>query len=82
MALYILNKLDTLSNRIYAVKNPQAARLPTCNNLATTWLSQLTTLWFLNFIDHLDLVSNYYLHYPVISVAAYKFLLIANSYVD
>ena len=55
---YTLNKLDTLSNEIYAVRNPLAGYVTTlpCSVVTTT------TLGFLNHVhvDPLDSVSNYY----------------------
>ena len=52
---YTLNKLDTLSNRIYVVRNPRAGYVTTslCSVVRTT------TLGFLNRVDFLDSVSNY-----------------------
>ena len=47
-ACYTLNKLDTFSNGIYAIRNPQAGYVT-------------TALGFLNHVDPLDSVSNYYL---------------------
>ena len=46
---YTLNKLDTSSNGIYTVRNPRAGYVT-------------TVLGFLNWVDPLDLVSNYYLY--------------------
>ena len=53
---YTLNKLDTSSNGIYAVRNPWAGYVTTSlRSVVTT-----TTLGFLNRIDPLDSVYNYY----------------------
>ena len=53
---YTLNKLDTSSNGIYVVRNPRAGYATTSlRSVVTT-----TTLGFLNRVDPLDSVSNYY----------------------
>ena len=53
---YTLNKLDTSSNGIYAVRNPRAGYVTTSlRSVVTT-----TALRFLNRVDPLDSLSNYY----------------------
>ena len=58
VAHYTLNKLDTLSNEIYAVRNPRAGY--------TT-----TALRFLNRVDPLDSVSNYYINTAGVLLSVY-----------
>ena len=54
---YTLNKLDTSSNEIYVVRNPRVGYVTTSlRSVVTT-----TAFGFLNRIDPLDSVSNYYL---------------------
>ena len=54
---YTLNELDTSSNGIYTVRNPRADYISTSlRSVVTT-----TALGFLNRVDPLDSVSNYYL---------------------
>ena len=58
VAHYTLNKLDTLSNEIYAVRNPRAGYIT-------------TTLKFLNHVDPLDSVSNYYINTAGVLLSVY-----------
>ena len=54
---YTLNRFDTLSNRIYTVRNPLAGYVTT--PLHSVVVKMTTTLEFLNHLDLLDSVSNY-----------------------
>ena len=56
---YTLNKLDTLSNVIYVVRNCRAGYETTSLHLVVT----TTALKSLNNIDPLDLVSIYYVNH-------------------
>ena len=58
VAHYTLNKLDTLSNEIYAVRNPRAVYIT-------------TALRFLNHVDPLDSVSNYYINTAGVLLSVY-----------